>query len=44
MRASYDRPEPRLVPPGEYPLYDEALSQLNRDLGRTVPEHGPSGC
>ncbi|SCE42363.1 hypothetical protein GA0115253_105196 [Streptomyces sp. Termitarium-T10T-6] len=41
MRASYNRPEPRLVPPGEYPLWDEALALLNRDLGRTVPEHGP---
>ncbi|MFJ9319472.1 hypothetical protein [Streptomyces globisporus] len=41
MRASFDRPEPRLVPPGEYPLWDEALAPLNRDLGRTVAEHGP---
>ncbi len=41
MRAPYNRPEPRLVPPGEYPLWDEALAMLNRDLARTVPERGP---
>ncbi|MFJ7208304.1 hypothetical protein ACIQWR_32845 [Streptomyces sp. NPDC098789] len=41
MRAPFDRPEPRPVPPGEYPLWGEALALLNRDLAVTVPEQKP---
>ncbi|MER6027099.1 hypothetical protein [Streptomyces sp. NPDC001851] len=34
-------PEPRLVLAGEYPLWDEALAAVNRDLAVTVPEQRP---
>ncbi|MES4889425.1 hypothetical protein [Streptomyces sp. NPDC096012] len=34
-------PEPRVVPAGEYPLWDEALAVVNRDLAATLPEQGP---
>ncbi|GAA1191545.1 hypothetical protein F4556_005726 [Kitasatospora gansuensis] len=41
MPAHFDRPEPRRVLPGEYPLWDEALALLNRDLAVTLPAQGP---
>lgn len=31
----------RRVPPGEYPLWEEALALLNRDLAATLPELEP---
>ncbi|MDQ0934604.1 hypothetical protein [Streptomyces turgidiscabies] len=40
MRA-FDRPEPRPVLPGEYPMWDGALALLNRDLAATLPEQEP---
>ena len=41
MRTEYGRPEPRRVPPGEYPGWDSALALLNRDLAATLPEQEP---
>jgi hypothetical protein len=41
MRALFDRPEPRRVSPGEYPMWDRALALLNRDLAVTLPEQEP---
>jgi hypothetical protein len=34
-------PEPRFVPAGEYPLWDEALAAVDRDLAATLPEQRP---
>ncbi|MEU2065080.1 hypothetical protein [Streptomyces sp. NPDC013455] len=34
-------PEPRFVPAGEHPLWDEALAVVNRDLAATLPEQRP---
>lgn len=39
--SPFDRPEPRLVPVGEHPLWDEALAAVNRDLAVTLPEQRP---
>ncbi|MFD8546901.1 hypothetical protein [Streptomyces sp. NPDC059649] len=41
MSALFDLPEPRPVLPGEYPLWDEALAVVNRDLGATLPDQEP---
>lgn len=41
MHSFFDAPEPRRVPLGEYPLWDEALACLNRDLAMTLPEQEP---
>ena len=41
MRALFDRPGPRRVSPGEYPMWDGALALLNRDLAVTLPEQEP---
>ncbi|MFC0842609.1 hypothetical protein ACFH04_02515 [Streptomyces noboritoensis] len=41
MRASFEGPEPRRVPPGEYPMWDLPLALLNRDLAATLPEQEP---
>ncbi|MEW2119688.1 hypothetical protein AB0945_31805 [Streptomyces sp. NPDC005474] len=41
MRAPFNFPEPRHVPSGEYPLWDQALAVLNRDLAATLPEQEP---
>ncbi|MFJ4126323.1 hypothetical protein DLE01_42785 [Streptomyces sp. FT05W] len=41
MHALFDRSGPRRVPLGEYPLWDEALALLNRDLTVTLPEQEP---
>ena len=41
MRNVFDGFETRLVLPGEYPLWDEALALLNRDLAVTLPEQEP---
>ncbi|MFE5880423.1 hypothetical protein [Streptomyces hydrogenans] len=41
MRALFDPPEPRRVSPGEYPMWDQALALLNRDLAVTLPEQEP---
>ncbi|MGW3664666.1 hypothetical protein [Streptomyces sp. NPDC005141] len=41
MRALFDRPEPRRVSVGEYPMWDRALALLNRDLAGTLPEQEP---
>src|SRR3954451_4430580 len=41
MHALFDDFGLRSVPPGEYPLWDEALAILNRDLAVTLPEQGP---
>ncbi|WP_435197503.1 hypothetical protein [Streptomyces sioyaensis] len=40
MSALFDPPEPRGVLPGEYPLWDEALALVNRDLAVTLPDQG----
>ncbi|MEU0005925.1 hypothetical protein ABZ079_17040 [Streptomyces sp. NPDC006314] len=34
-------PEPRFVPEGEHPLWDEALAVVNRDVAATLPEQRP---
>ncbi len=41
MPAFFDSPDPRPVSPGAYPLWDEALALLNRDLAATLPEQKP---
>ncbi|MFG1665062.1 hypothetical protein [Streptomyces sp. Y7] len=41
MCALFDPPEPRHVAPGEYPLWDQALALLNRDVAVTLPHLGP---
>ena len=41
MRALFDPPEPRRVSPGEYPVWDQALALLNRDLAVTLPQREP---
>ncbi|MGW2775675.1 hypothetical protein ACWC4C_24675 [Streptomyces olivaceoviridis] len=42
MRPSSLRPpEPRFVPAGEHPLWDEALATVNRDLAATLPGQRP---
>lgn len=41
MHALFDSPGLRRVSLGEYPLWDEALALLNRDLAVTLPEQGP---
>ncbi|MER6680367.1 hypothetical protein [Streptomyces olivaceoviridis] len=42
MRPSFLRPpEPRFVPAGEHPLWDEALATVNRDLAATLPGQRP---
>ncbi|RSS35023.1 hypothetical protein [Streptomyces sp. WAC08241] len=41
MRALFDPPGPRRVSPGEYPVWDQALALLNRDLAVTLPRLEP---
>ncbi|KRD19140.1 MULTISPECIES: hypothetical protein [unclassified Streptomyces] len=41
MCALFDPPEPRRVPPGEYPLWEQALALVNRDLRVTLPRLEP---
>lgn len=41
MRDLFDPPDPRRVSPGAYPLWDEALVLLNRDLAVTLPRQRP---
>ncbi|WP_107052630.1 hypothetical protein [Streptomyces sp. NRRL S-1448] len=41
MSPLFDPPEPRRVALGEYPLWDEALALVNRDLVATLPDQGP---
>lgn len=40
MSALFGLPEPRRVLLGEYPLWDEALAHVNRDLAVTLPDQG----
>ncbi|KIZ16426.1 hypothetical protein [Streptomyces natalensis] len=40
MSGLFDLPEPRRVSLGEYPLWDEALALVNRDLAVTLPDQG----
>ncbi|TKT10819.1 hypothetical protein E4U92_06485 [Streptomyces galbus] len=40
MNDPFDTP-PRPVEPGEYPVWDEALALVNRDLAATLPERAP---
>ncbi|MEE1820388.1 hypothetical protein PUR59_35920 [Streptomyces sp. SP18ES09] len=41
MCAFFDPPALRRVPAGAYPLWDEALGLLNRDLAATLPDEEP---
>ncbi|MGW0281617.1 hypothetical protein ACWDXT_00665 [Streptomyces sp. NPDC003236] len=41
MCALFDPPESRRVSPGEYPVWDQALALLNRDLAATLPRLEP---
>jgi hypothetical protein len=41
MSALFDLPEPHRVALGEYPLWDEALALVNRDLAVTLPDQEP---
>lgn len=41
MYRPFDNPTPRQVQPGEYPVLDEALVLVNRDVAATLPEQGP---
>ncbi|MEV6113792.1 hypothetical protein AB0L59_15060 [Streptomyces sp. NPDC052109] len=40
-RSPFHPPEPRFVTAGEHPLWDEALTAVNRDLAVTLPERQP---
>ena len=37
----FDTPRPRAVRPGEYPVWDEALALVDRDLAALLPDRGP---
>ncbi|GGR26174.1 hypothetical protein [Streptomyces aurantiogriseus] len=41
MYDPFDLPRPREVQAGEYPVWDEALALVNRDLAALLPDHGP---
>ncbi|MEU8591131.1 hypothetical protein AB0C59_29610 [Streptomyces sp. NPDC048664] len=41
MYGSFDRVGPRVVAPGEFPLWDAALALLNGDLLATLPGQEP---
>ncbi|MFJ9853176.1 hypothetical protein [Streptomyces sp. NPDC101150] len=41
MSGLFELPEPRRVLLGEYPLWDEALALVNRDLAATLPAQEP---
>ncbi|MEU3750271.1 MULTISPECIES: hypothetical protein [Streptomyces] len=41
MSGIFDSPGPRRVLPGEYPLLEEALALVNRDLAATLPDVEP---
>ncbi|MER5202589.1 hypothetical protein [Streptomyces sp. NPDC002825] len=41
MSPFFDASPPRQVLPGEYPLWDEALALVNRDLSATLPDQKP---
>ncbi|MFE0450464.1 hypothetical protein ACFW2D_04100 [Streptomyces sp. NPDC058914] len=41
MDDLFDAPRPREVRPGEYPVWDEALALVNRDLAALLPDRGP---
>ncbi|MFE7596709.1 hypothetical protein [Streptomyces sp. NPDC057494] len=41
MCAFFDTPAPRRIPAGAYPLWDEALALVNRDLAATLPDEEP---
>ncbi|MFH8798686.1 hypothetical protein ACH4F6_03655 [Streptomyces sp. NPDC017936] len=41
MSDLFDAPRPREVQPGEYPVWDEALALVNRDLAALLPDRGP---
>ncbi|MEV6946425.1 hypothetical protein AB0N07_31490 [Streptomyces sp. NPDC051172] len=41
MYRPFDNPTPRQVRPGEYPVLDEALALVNRDVAATLPDQGP---
>ncbi|SNT50353.1 hypothetical protein [Actinacidiphila glaucinigra] len=41
VNGFFDPPEPHRVPPGKYPLWDEALALVNRDLAATLPDRKP---
>ncbi|AZP19197.1 hypothetical protein EJC51_25875 [Streptomyces aquilus] len=41
MCALFDPPSPRRVTPGEYPVWEQALALLNRDLAVTLPRLEP---
>ncbi|MFD5264696.1 hypothetical protein [Streptomyces sp. NPDC058335] len=41
MNDPYDIPRPRPVRPGEFPLWEEALTLVNRDLDALLPDRGP---
>ncbi|MFF8972874.1 hypothetical protein [Streptomyces sp. NPDC014995] len=40
MFDPFDMPPPREVRPGEYPVWDEALGLVNRDLAALLPDVG----
>lgn len=41
MHTPFDDSTPRQVRPGEYPVLDEALVLVNRDVAATLPEREP---
>lgn len=41
MYRPFDDPTPRQVQPGEYPVLDEALALVNRDVAATLPDQEP---
>ncbi|MFF9476271.1 hypothetical protein ACF1E9_27080 [Streptomyces roseolus] len=41
MCALFDPPVPRRVSSGEYPMWDQALALVNRDLAVTLPQLEP---
>ncbi|MER5195260.1 hypothetical protein ACWD3J_13300 [Streptomyces sp. NPDC002755] len=41
MYDSFGTPSARMVEPGEYPVWDEALALVNHDLSALLPDRGP---
>ncbi|WP_406006083.1 hypothetical protein OG440_07725 [Streptomyces sp. NBC_00637] len=41
MYDSFETPGVRMVEPGEYPVWDEALILVNHDLSALLPDPGP---
>ncbi|MEU3614881.1 hypothetical protein ABZ725_21530 [Streptomyces sp. NPDC006872] len=41
VHSPFNETQARPVEPGEYPVWDEALTLVNHDLAALLPDHGP---